>query len=155
MTNPFLKCKEPSGSLIRAGVRDLLAFKRNAWAARYTFLMRFSPVLRAGSASLLIAAMCTQPAWGWGHVGHEMVDRLAAQYLPADVPAFLRSPAALDAMEYYGPEPDRWHNKAEKELRDQESPDHFIDMEYANLVGTFPRQRYDYIVAAQAMVAAH
>ncbi|HEY4356254.1 MAG TPA: S1/P1 nuclease [Acidobacteriaceae bacterium] len=117
--------------------------------------MRFSPIFRATSASLLIAVLSTQPAWGWGHTGHEMVDRLAAQFLPADVPAFLHNPAALDAMEYYGPEPDRWHNRAEKELRDQESPDHFIDMEYANLVGEFPRERYDYIVAAQKVVAAH
>ena len=92
---------------------------------------------------------------GLGHDGHSMVNRVAAQYLPADVPAFLRSKSALDAMEYLGPEPDRWHNKAEKELRDQESPDHFIDMEYADLVGTFPKERRDFITAAEKVVAEH
>ena len=84
-----------------------------------------------------------------------MVNRLAAQYLPTDVPAFLRNGTALDAMEYLGPEPDRWHNKSEKELRDQESPDHFIDMEYAKLVGAFPRERYEYFVAVEKALAAH
>ena len=36
--------------------------------------------------------------------------------LPADVPAFLRNGEALDTMEYLGPEPDRWRNRAEDEL---------------------------------------
>ena len=41
-----------------------------------------------------------------------MVNKLAASTLPADVPAFLRSEAAVNEIEYLGPEPDRWRSKA-------------------------------------------
>ncbi len=76
-----------------------------------------------------------------------MINRLAGQNLPADVPAFLRSPAALDALEYYGPEPDRWRSPAEPELNAAQAPEHFIDLEYADLAGPLPRRRYDFIRA--------
>ena len=118
-------------------------------------MTRITALARVAVASTLISLIATQPLWAWGHDGHSMIDRLAAQYLPSDVPEFLHSRATLDAMEYLGPEPDRWHNNAEKELRDQESPDHFIDMEYANLVGTFPKERRDFLVAAEKVVAEH
>jgi len=119
---------------------------------------RFTIATRAVVASTLIAAFVTQPAFAWGHDGHMMVNRLAVQYLPADVPEFLRSKAAQHAIEYLGPEPDRWHNKAEKELRDQESPDHFLDSENTNLVfplASLPRERRDFIEAAEKYIAAH
>ena len=92
-------------------------------------------MLRATDAAYLLCVLPTQSAWAWGHTGHEMVNRLAIQFLPADVPSFLRNGHALDTVEYLGPEPDRWHNKSEQELRDHESPDHFIDMEYAGMLG--------------------
>jgi hypothetical protein len=117
--------------------------------------MRFASFTRVATAVALISTLATQPAWAWGHDGHQMVNRLAAQYLPSDVPEFLRSASAVDTMEYLGPEPDRWHNKAEQELRNDESPDHFIDMEYADLVGTFPRDRYAFIQAAEKAISAH
>jgi hypothetical protein len=117
--------------------------------------MKLFDLTRVAVASTLIALIATQPAWAWGHDGHSMVNRLAAQYLPTDVPAFLRNGNALDTMDYLGPEPDRWHNKAEQELRDQESPDHFIDSEYANMVGTLPKERRDFVTAAEKVVAAH
>ena len=117
--------------------------------------MRLAPITRTTAAATLILLLTTPPAGAWGRDGHMMVNRLAAQYLPTDVPNFLRSPSALQTMQYLGPEPDRWHNKAEQELRDQESPDHFIDMEYATLVGTLPKERRDYINAAEKVVAAH
>jgi hypothetical protein len=76
-----------------------------------------------------------------------MINRLAGASLLGDVPAFLRSPAALDALEYYGPEPDRWRSSAEPELSAAQAPEHFIDLEYADLVGPLPRRRYDFIRA--------
>ena len=118
-------------------------------------MSRVSAITRTTAAATLILLLSAPSAGAWGRDGHMMVNRLAAQFLPADVPAFLHSPSALDTMQYLGPEPDRWHNNAEKELRDQESPDHFIDMEYANLVGTFPKERRDYIVAAEKVAAEH
>jgi hypothetical protein len=107
--------------------------------------MRSTSLTRVVVAATLIALTATQPAWGWGSDGHMLINRLAAQYLPADVPAFLRNGHALDTMEYLGPEPDRWRNKAESELVAVQAPDHFIDLEYADVISPLSRKRYDFI----------
>jgi len=87
--------------------------------------------------------------------GHMMINRVAGANLPVDVPAFLRTPAALDALEYYGPEPDRWRSPAEPELNAAQAPEHFIDLEWADLAGPLPRRRYDYIRALAVAQAKH
>lgn len=84
-----------------------------------------------------------------------MINRLATKALPQDVPAFLRSPEAVNAMGYYGPEPDRWRSPAEPELNAAQAPEHFIDLEYADLVGQLPRRRYDFIRALARAQAEH
>ncbi len=84
-----------------------------------------------------------------------MINRLAGAALPADVPEFLRSKEAVDALEYYGPEPDRWKSPGEPELNAVQSPDHFMDMEYADLVGELPRRRYDFVRALAFAQKAH
>ena len=89
-------------------------------------------MVRVAAAVTLLPVMLVQQSFAWGSDGHKMINRLAAANLPADVPAFLRNGAALDTMEYLGPEPDRWKNRAEKELSMTQSPDHFIDMEWAD-----------------------
>jgi hypothetical protein len=99
--------------------------------------------------------MFVQQSFAWGMDGHMMINRVAGANLPADMPAFLRSPAALNALEYYGPEPDRWRSPAEPELNAAQAPEHFIDIEYADLAGPLPRRRYDYIRALAAAQASH
>ncbi len=115
----------------------------------------FTHAARLSAALLLLPLLTIQPAFGWGADGHMLINRLAGAALPADVPAFLRTPAALDALAYYGPEPDRWRSPAEPELNAAQAPEHFIDLEYADLVGPLPRRRYDYIRALAAAQAAH
>jgi hypothetical protein len=73
-----------------------------------------------------------------------MVNKLAASTLPAEVPAFLRNPAAIDEIEYLGPEPDRWRSKAEPELVAAQAPEHFIDLELADALGPLPHKRLDF-----------
>jgi hypothetical protein len=73
-----------------------------------------------------------------------MVNRLAAQGLPADVPAFLRAEASLNEIEYLGPEPDRWRSPAEPELSAVQGAEHFIDLEPADALGPLPRRRFDF-----------
>ena len=99
-----------------------------------------------------------------------MINRLAAQYLPADVPSFLRNPNGVDVMEWMGPEPDRWKQRdAEPELVATQSPDHFLNYESAIYGATkcdpgtpdcvdgykFPRKRYDFIRAMTAALPQH
>lgn len=109
-------------------------------------------------------------AWAWGRDGHMMVNLLAQQNLPPDLPAFLRNGNAGDVIEWMGPEPDRWKQRdAEPELVATQSPDHFLTYESAILAATkctagtpdcvdgykFPRRRYDYIRALAAAQAQH
>jgi hypothetical protein len=110
---------------------------------------------RLAAATALLPVLSVQQAFAWGMDGHMLINRLAGQSLPADVPAFLRSGGALDALEYYGPEPDRWRSTAEPELNAAQAPEHFIDLEWADLAGPLPRRRYDYIRALAAAQAKH
>jgi hypothetical protein len=73
-----------------------------------------------------------------------MINRLAATSLPADVPAFLRAEAAINEIEYLGPEPDRWRSFAEPELSAAQAPEHFIDLEPADALGPLPHKRLDF-----------
>jgi hypothetical protein len=112
-------------------------------------------VVRFVIAVVLLPGMLVQQSFGWGSDGHQMINRLAAANLPSDVPAFLRNASAQNTMAYLGPEPDRWRNRAEDELSSTQAADHFIDMEYADLVGTLPKKRYDVIRALEKAQAAH
>jgi hypothetical protein len=83
-------------------------------------------------------------ARAWGNEGHRIINRLAANTLPPDVPAFLRSGDAINEIEYLGPEPDRWRSPAESELSAAQAPEHFIDFEPADALGTLPHLRLDF-----------
>ena len=114
-----------------------------------------SGLLRLAAAVVLLPVMFVQQSFAWGSDGHMLVNRLAGTNLPSDVPAFLRTPAAVDALTYFGPEPDRWRSSAEPELNAAQAPEHFIDLEYADLVGPLPRRRHDYIRALAAAQLKH
>ena len=117
---------------------------------RYTCAMRFlSGTHRSFLSTLAVAGLVcflAQPpaAHAWGNGGHKLVNKLAASSLPADVPAFLRSPDAIAEIEYLGPEPDRWRSPAEPELVAAQAPEHFIDMELADALGPLPHRRFDF-----------
>jgi hypothetical protein len=96
------------------------------------------------AAGLLCFVARPQAAHAWGNEGHRLINRLAAETLPASVPAFLRSDAAVKEIEYLGPEPDRWRSRAEPELNAAQAPEHFIDLEPADALGPLPRNRLDF-----------
>lgn len=105
---------------------------------------------------LIVLLVPSSVCFGWGSDGHRMINRLAAEHLPADLPAFLRSTAAIDEIEYLGPEPDRWRSPGEPELSNEQAPEHFIDLELADMVGNqLPRRRYDFIAALYAAGLTH
>ena len=108
--------------------------------------LRTKWIFRVFAAGTMVPLLFVQTGLGWGRDGHMMINRLASAKLPADVPEFLRSPYAQDAMAYYGPEPDRWKSTLEPELGAATSPDHYIDLEWADLINQpLPRKRYDFI----------
>ena len=112
--------------------------------ARLLFPHRPCRSLAVPLVTLVMLAALTPSAHAWGNEGHRIVNRLAASSLPAGLPAFLRSPAALDEIEYLGPEPDRWRSPAEPELVAAQAPEHFIDLEPADALGPLPPRRLDF-----------
>jgi hypothetical protein len=118
-------------------------------------MKRWIGLVRVAAAVTLLPVMAVQQSLAWGRDGHMMINRLAGASLPSDVPEFLRSKQALDALEYYGPEPDRWKSPLEPELNAAGSPEHYIDLEWADLVGELPRRRYDYVRALEFVQKSH
>ncbi len=104
--------------------------------------------LRVSFSAALVALVCLfaalPRACAWGNEGHRLINCLAASNLPADVPEFLRSLAAISEIEYLGPEPDRWRSAAEPELNAAQAPEHFIDLEPADALGPLPHNRLDF-----------
>jgi len=118
--------------------------------------MRKLGLVRVVVAVALVPMMLVERSVAWGNDGHKMINRLAAAALPTDVPEFLRSQSALNAVEYYGPEPDRWKGQLEPELSQAGSPEHFMDMEWADYVGgALPRRRYDFVRALAVAQKSH
>jgi hypothetical protein len=95
--------------------------------------------VRVFAVLILIALI---PVFGitWGNEGHQAINRVAAQKLPADMPAFLKNSA--EHLAYLGPEPDRWREKLEPQLKYSQEPDHFMDMELTDWMGKLPADRY-------------
>jgi hypothetical protein len=67
----------------------------------------------------------------WGEYGHRLTGAVATAALPAEMPGFFRNAGAQ--LAYLNPEPDRWRERAERELDPAldgaTAPEHFIDLE--------------------------
>ena len=106
---------------------------------------------RLAALSFFFAAlMVAQNAHAWGNEGHRLINRLAVQSLPADTPTFLRSDIAIRDIEYLGPEPDRWRSPAEPELNAAQAPEHYLDLELADLLAPLPHRRFEFEAKAIA-----
>jgi hypothetical protein len=75
----------------------------------------------------LIATLLPSNALAWGSTGHREVNRDAAVSLPASVPAFVRTPAAIAELEALGPEEDRLKGAGESWDKDYD-PGHYVDI---------------------------
>jgi hypothetical protein len=131
------------GSIFKLRLTPLLYTDLMFRISRSPRLFHFSvPVLPL--LGLAFLAVQTTPAHAWGNGGHRLVNKLGASTLPESVPAFLRSDAAVNEIEYLGPEPDRWRSPAEPELNAAQAPEHFIDLEPADALGALPHKRLDF-----------
>lgn len=61
----------------------------------------------AGMVALAAGAGCAQEALAWGATGHEWISGIAAEQLPDEIPAFLRTPQAIAEIAVMGRELDR------------------------------------------------
>jgi len=108
--------------------------------------------------ALLIAVIAPGLALAWGATGHRIIGRLAIEALPADLPAFVRDRAAVEAVGELAREPDRW--KASGKVHDNErDPAHFVDLGddgrilEGPLLTALPATREEYDAALRAVGA--
>jgi hypothetical protein len=102
-----------------------------------------------------LAALVPNSVLAWGGSGHRMIGVAAMKALPAELPAFLKTPQAIVDVGEYSREPDRIKNagKAFDSDRDQ---GHFLDLNDDGTalggpkVTALPATRRDYEKALQA-----
>jgi hypothetical protein len=79
------------------------------------------------AASLALGIACAAPALAWGNRGHTLISRAGASAFPAMLPAFVRTPQAVDEIAALGPELDRSKDAGASHDRDLD-PGHFADI---------------------------
>ena len=84
--------------------------------------------MKKSIAAVLLAALMPASALAWGTNGHRMISRVAAENLPASVPAFLRTGAAMREIEVLAAEEDRLKD-AGPSWDDDNDPGHFLDVD--------------------------
>ncbi len=108
-------------------------------------------------AALLALALAPAVALAWGSDGHTMINRLAAETMPANLPAFVRSHQAIAEIAHLGPEEDRLKGAGTSWDADHD-PGHFLDLgDDGTIAGVvridaLPRSMAAY---ARALEAAH
>jgi hypothetical protein len=101
--------------------------------------------LRSNLISITLIALLwfqSTNVFGWGNEGHEYVNRVAAERIPAEMPRFFRH--AVAELTYLGPEPDRWRSPSEYALKNAQEPDHYIDLERVEWLKPLPQGRYEF-----------
>lgn len=98
-------------------------------------------------------------ATAWDYEGHYVINQLALASLPTNFPAFVFTPAARERITFLSGEPDRWRNVSDLPLKQDNGPDHYIDLEELNRYGmtpdTLPSLRYDFVGQLAVFRAAH
>jgi len=105
--------------------------------------IKFAP---AFAATLLCSIL---PSHAWDYEGHRAVNQLALASLPADFPAFVKTPEARERIAFLAGEPDRWRNISDDQsLPHFNGPDHYLDLEdladFGMAPQTVPPLRYDF-----------
>ena len=104
------------------------------------------------AAVLAAAALPAGTALAWGNYGHRIVGQLGAEAFGPEIPAFLRTPKAIDQIGELAREPDRTKGAGYPHDADAD-PDHFIDYSIDGTIlggprlDAMPRDRKDYEIA--------
>jgi hypothetical protein len=99
-------------------------------------------------------------AWNYDS-GHRIVNQVALASLPAEFPAFVKTPESAERIAFLSGEGDRFRNVSEGAMRQTGGSwtDHFIDLERLPMAGLDPAKvpsfRLDFVVAFAAGRQAH
>jgi hypothetical protein len=86
-------------------------------------MKRLAPVALAAA----LVALVPNSVLAWGSTGHRFIGEAAMRSLPAEVPAFLRTPQAVVDVGEYSREPDRAKGAGRVHDSDRD-PGHFLDL---------------------------
>ncbi|MFN2460552.1 MAG: S1/P1 nuclease [Candidatus Velthaea sp.] len=106
-------------------------------------------------AAALAVCAADAPAFAWGSAGHRLIGQVAAEHLPASVPAFVRTAEAIAEIAALGPEADRLKGSGKMWDADEDQG-HFVDLGDDGRVGgvvdltQLPASREDYDTALRA-----
>jgi len=110
-------------------------------------------------ALAFLSALGLPSARAWDYEGHRIINQLALASLPSDFPAFVHESTAADRIAFLAVEPDRWRNVSDLPLRNENNPDHYLDLEQLGCAGLDPASvsplRYEFAVQFAAGRAAH
>jgi hypothetical protein len=114
------------------------------------------PASLLATAALLV--LLSPASRAWDYEGHRLVNQLALASLPANFPAFARTPAARERVAFLAGEPDRWRNTPDLALKHFNSPDHYLDIDDLPLYRLDPASltpfRYEFAAQLAAARAA-
>ena len=108
--------------------------------------------MRFLSLVLLLVLICSPSVSAWGFLGHSLISTAAAESLPDQIPAFVRSPSAVDEIGALGPEPDRSKGSGEPHDADLDTG-HYLNLDDNDKVAgvvdldALPASRRDYDTA--------
>jgi len=118
-----------------------------------------NPRIHLRLAALLLLVAPAVPGFAWDYEGHRIINQLALAGLPADFPAFARTPEATARIAFLAGEPDRWRNSADRSLQNDNNPNHYLDLEQLGWAGLDPAKvsplRYTFALQFAAGRAAH
>ena len=118
-----------------------------------------NPRSRLRLAVLCLLAAPAVSGFAWDYEGHRIINQLALAGLPADFPAFARTPEATARIAFLAGEPDRWRNSADRSLQNDNNPNHYLDLEQLGWAGLDPAKvsplRYTFALQFAAGRAAH
>ena len=92
-------------------------------------------VCRLAVAVVLLPVMLVQQGWAWGADGHRMINRLAVRSCRRMCRRFCGSARRWTRWSTTGRSRTGGGRRAEPELNAAQAPEHFIDLEWADLVG--------------------
>jgi len=100
----------------------------------------------------VLTALVPAPALAWGAAGHRMIGWTAVRALPAELPAFLRTPQAAADVAELSREPDRSRGAGKTHDADRD-PAHHVDLDGGEgglSLTALPPTREDYDTALRA-----
>ncbi|MEJ0067150.1 MAG: hypothetical protein WDM85_18520 [Caulobacteraceae bacterium] len=95
---------------------------------------RSSRLAAPAALALVAAAAASSPAFAWGAMGHRLIGSVGAAALPPEIPAFLRTPDAIQQIGELSREPDRSKDAGNPHDSDL-NPAHFTDIDDQGKIG--------------------